>query len=1221
MNATASDKVYDGTTGATVTLADNRVSGDVFNDADQVANFDDKNVGAAKTVTVSGININGTDAANYTLASTGATTSANITPRTLTVSAVASDKVYDGTTGATVTLADNRISGDVFNDADQVANFADKNVGAAKTVAVNGININGTDAANYTLASTGATTSANITPRALTVNATASDKVYDGTTIATVTLADNRVSGDVFNDADQAANFDDKNVGAAKTVTVSGININGTDAANYTLASTGATTSASITPRTLTVSATASDKVYDGTTGATVTLADNRVNGDVLTDADITANFDDKNVGAAKTVTVSGININGTDAANYTLASTGATTTANITPRTLTVSATASDKVYDGTIAAAVSLADNRISGDVFNDADQVANFDDKNVGAAKTVAVNGISINGTDAANYTLTNTGATTTANITPRTLTVSATGSDKVYDGTTIATVTLADNRISGDVFNDADQAANFDDKNVGAAKTVTVNGITINGTDAADYTLANTDATTSANITPRALTVSATASDKVYDGTTIATVTLADNRISGDVFNDADQAANFADKNVGAAKTVTVSGININGTESANYTLANTDATTSANITPRALTVNATASDKVYDGTTSATVTLADNRIGGDVFNDADQVANFADKNVGATKTVTVTGININGTDAANYTLANTDATTSANITPRALTVNATASDRFYDGTTCATDTHADNRVSGDIFNDDDAAANFDDKNVGAAKTVTVSGININGTDAANYTLASTDATTSANITPRALTVNATASDKVYDGTIAAAVTLADNRISGDIFNDDDAAANFDDKNVGAAKTVTVSGITINGTDAANYTLASTGATTSANITPRALTVNATASDKVYDGTTGATVTLADNRVSGDVLTDADQVANFDDKNVGAAKTVTVNGIAINGTDAANYTLASTGATTSANITPRALTVSATASDKVYDGTIAAAVTLADNRVSGDIFNDAAAAANFDDKDAGADRNVTVSGIAITGVDAANYSLASATATTTATITPAPLVISADDESMVYGSSMPALMASFSGLVNDDTPAALTGLFLSTAPETSHVGTYPIVAAGAVDPDYSIRFVPGTLTITPAALTITADDQSIPFGAALPPLTAHFDGFKNGDSAASLSSPVRLSAPDPATLSSGSYAIVASVASSPDYAITFKNGTLTIGPIISPASSSARAAIGFVETLYPGDSRPEPGTAGPAVLGKSLEVRLIQAEGGDFDRAIA
>ena len=46
---------------------------------------------------------------------------------------------------------------------------------------------------------------------------------------------------------------------------------------------------------------------------------------------------------------------------------------------------------------------------------------------------------------NYT-SNTTASTTADITAKALTVTATGINKVYDGTTTATVTLSDNRVS-------------------------------------------------------------------------------------------------------------------------------------------------------------------------------------------------------------------------------------------------------------------------------------------------------------------------------------------------------------------------------------------------------------------------------------------------------------------------------------------------------------------------------------------------------------------------------------------------------------------------------------------------------------------------------------------------------------------------------------------------------------------------------------------------------
>ena len=88
---------------------------------------------------------------------------------------------------------------------------------------------------------------------------------------------------------------------------------------------------------------------------------------------------------------------------------------------------------------------------------------------------------------------------------TLTVTATGVNKVYDGTTVATVTLSDNKVAGDNVTDAYTTATFSDKNIGNGKTVSVSGISISGTDAGNYTLSNTTATTTANITPASLTI--------------------------------------------------------------------------------------------------------------------------------------------------------------------------------------------------------------------------------------------------------------------------------------------------------------------------------------------------------------------------------------------------------------------------------------------------------------------------------------------------------------------------------------------------------------------------------------------------------------------------------------------------------------------------------------------------------------------------------------------
>src|SRR6202044_4071252 len=96
------------------------------------------------------------------------------------------------------------------------------------------------------------------------------------------------------------------------------------------------------------------------------------------------------------------------------------------------------------------------------------------------------------------------------------------------------------------------------------------------------------------------------NKVYDGTTTATVTLSDNRVAGDTFTDSYTSALFADKNAGTGKTVNVSGISISGPGASNYTY-NVTATTTASISPMALTVQAAANSKVYDATTSAAAT--------------------------------------------------------------------------------------------------------------------------------------------------------------------------------------------------------------------------------------------------------------------------------------------------------------------------------------------------------------------------------------------------------------------------------------------------------------------------------------------------------------------------------------------------------------------------------------------------------------------------------------
>jgi hypothetical protein len=94
--------------------------------------------------------------------------------------------------------------------------------------------------------------------------------------------------------------------------------------------------------------------------------------------------------------------------------------------------------------------------------------------------------------------------------------------------------------------------------------------------------------------------------------------------------------------------------------------------------------------------------------------------------------------------------------------------------------------------------------------------------------------------------------------------------------------------------------------------------------------------------------------------------------------------------------------------------------------------------------------------------------------------------------TLTVTPAPLTIAADNQSKVYGAPLPTLTFWCTGWVNDDTAASLTTQpeLTTTATAASGVsgGPYPITAAGAMDPDYTINYVAGSLTVTPATPAI-------------------------------------------------------------------------------------------------------------------------------------
>jgi RHS repeat-associated protein len=167
--------------------------------------------------------------------------------------------------------------------------------------------------------------------------------------------------------------------------------------------------------------------------------------------------------------------------------------------------------------------------------------------------------------------------------------------------------------------------------------------------------------------------------------------------------------------------------------------------------------------------------------------------------------------------------------------------------------------------------------------------------------------------------------------------------------------------------------------------------------------------------------------------------------------------------------------------------------------------------------------------------------------------------------TFTIAKAPLTVTAANQSRPYSSPNPTLTGTLSGVVSGDN---ITASYTTTATAASHVvpGGYAITPV-LNDPNnrlsnYGVTSNNGTLTITPVALTITADSKSMTVGGTFPTLTASYSSFVNGDTSTSLTTPPTLSTTATPSSSPGIYPITVNGAVDPDYTIGYVNGTLTV-----------------------------------------------------------
>ncbi|HYG28532.1 MAG TPA: YDG domain-containing protein, partial [Caulobacteraceae bacterium] len=306
------------------------------------------------------------------------------------------------------------------------------------------------------------------------------------------------------------------------------------------------------------------------------------------------------------------------------------------------------------------------------------------------------------------------------------------------------------------------------------------------------------------------------------------------------------------------------------------------------------------------------------------------------------------------------------------------------------------------------------------------------------------------------------------------------------VDGDSVSTTGATYAFANKSAGTNKTVTITGASLTGTDAGNYTV-TLPTSALADILQKVLTATATANDKTYDGTTSATGSIQlTGIVDGDSVSTTGATYAFANKNAGTNKTVTISGASLTGTDAGNYTV-TLPTSALADILQKALTATATANDKTYDGTTSATGSIQlTGVVDGDSVSTTGATYAFADKNAGTDKTVTISGASLTGTDAGNYTVTLPTSAL-ADILQRALTVAADDASKKRGAPDPLLTYSITAgeLVQGET---LNGALAREPGEA--VGEYGILQGsltGGVN--YSITFAPGTFTIERAVPTLS------------------------------------------------------------------------------------------------------------------------------------
>lgn len=152
----------------------------------------------------------------------------------------------------------------------------------------------------------------------------------------------------------------------------------------------------------------------------------------------------------------------------------------------------------------------------------------------------------------------------------------------------------------------------------------------------------------------------------------------------------------------------------------------------------------------------------------------------------------------------------------------------------------------------------------------------------------------------------------------------------------------------------------------------------------------------------------------------------------------------------------------------------------------------------------------------------------------------------------------VVITAKSYTRVYGDANPTFEYSVSG----GTIASGEPTITCSATATSPVGTYDIVVGKGTVSNDNVKLEKGTLTITPAQLTVKVGNYTRQEGEDNPTFTLTYEGFKNGEDESVLTQKPTVTTTATKESKPGEYPIKISGGSSKNYTLSYVDGKLTV-----------------------------------------------------------